>query len=76
MIPRVVIGVSIDSICGRSLVDKNIGYCSINHCNPVFVNKIIANRWSKTGPLSRREKQQLENFYEGEFGNGRKAWWK
>lgn len=75
-IPRCCIENDGDSLTGRSLIDGTIGCCSIRYCAPQWISKGIAKRWAKTGPLSKDLKQHLKAFYAGEWGNGRKIWWK
>lgn len=75
-IPRCCIGIDGDSLKGKSLIDNSIGFCSIRYCAPYWVSKGIAKRWAKTGPLSKDLKAHLQEFYAGEWGNGRKIWWK
>lgn len=65
-----------EGLVGRSLIDDSIGSCSIRYCAPQWISKGIAKRWAKTGPLSKILKEQLKAFYAGEWGNGRKIWWK
>lgn len=90
MIPRVCVGITHthfkdkkgflrlrqDSVTGRSLIDGVIGDCSILHCAPEKVHRTIAVRWAKTGPLNPKDKVDLEDFYAGEWGEGRQIWWK
>lgn len=89
LIPRVCIEVSngirrnqhnelslyASDVAGRSLIDGTIGHCSLRYCDPQKVDKVIAERWAKTGPLNRAIKEDLKKFYAGQWGNGRKIWW-
>lgn len=63
------------NIEGRSLIDGSIGFCSLYHCGLEKVDKVIAERWAKTGPLSKDLKEHIKQFYAGQWGNGRKIWW-
>lgn len=64
------------TIAGISLVDGSHGICSLRYCSPIKVDKVIAQRWAKTGPLSIAGREALKNFYASEWGNGRAIWWK
>lgn len=63
-------------IVGKSLIDGTVGSCSIRYCCPKRVSRGIAKRWAKSGPLNDDLKKHLKEFYSGEWGNGRKIWWK
>lgn len=63
-------------LVGRSLIDGSTGFCSIRYCAPEKIDRVIARRWAKTGPLSIDIKTYLKVFYTGEWGAGRKIWWK
>jgi hypothetical protein len=66
------------SIVGRSLVDGTEGICSLAYCTPMKVDKIIAQRWAKTGPLNPEDKLRLKLFYSSdhsEWADDRKIWW-
>lgn len=65
-----------EGLVGRSLIDGSIGSCSIRHCAPEWVHKGVAERWAKYGPISQSLKEYLKAFYAGEWGAGRKIWWK
>jgi len=75
-IPRICLEIDGGSIKGKSLIDNSIGFCSIRYCAPEWVHEGVAQRWAKTGPLSKNLKEHLKSFYNGEWGNGRKIWWK
>lgn len=63
-------------LIGHSLLSGAPGGCSIRYCGPIKVDRVIAERWAKTGPLAKEEKERLKAFYAGEWGAGRKIWWK
>lgn len=73
-IPRICVG-SGENVTGRSLIDGSIGHCSERHCGPTWMHKQIAKRWAKTGPISKALKEHLIDFYESDWGCGRKVWW-
>ena len=61
---------------GRSLIDSSIGSCRIRHCDPQWMDKVMAERWAKFGPPCKEMKEYLKQFYSSEWGNGRKIWWR
>ena len=75
-IPRICLENDGESLKGKSLIDGSIGFCSIRYCAPWWVHKGFAQRWAKFGPPSKILKEHLKAFYAGEWGNGRKIWWK
>ncbi len=74
-IPRFCTSVGVDDVEGISLLDRTRGHCSQKYCVPLWISRITANRWTKTGPISKVIKQSLKDFYASEWGNGRKIWW-
>lgn len=58
------------------MIDNSIGWCSIRHCKPTWIHRIVAKRWAKTGPINKQLKEYLKDFYNSEWGCGRKIWWK
>lgn len=76
-IPRVCIARHTDVIQGRSLIDGSIGGCSVRYCSPKWVHPIIAKRWATTGPLNKKLKQFIKNFYNSSvWQDKRDVWWK
>lgn len=65
-----------EGLTGRSLIDGSIGNCSIRYCFPEWMNKIMAERWAKSGPWAKNMKNYIKCFYNSQWGGGRKIWWK
>ena len=65
-IPRLCIDNDGESLEGISLIDGSIGYCSIRHCAPKKRTALSAVKMVKFGPLLKKNREKLKQFYAGE----------
>lgn len=75
LVPRICVDNNGESLAGISLVDGEIGNCSIRYCRPRKVTKKTAINTRLFGPRLKKDRERLKKFYEsGEWGSD-KVWW-